>query len=452
MKKLSLLLLSLLSLSGCKTYLIRPTYTPTGNLSYDNLMKELPVNLKVNDNRKEKIFICYYFNTVIPESGGNYGVHHWEMESPSREIVEQALIQAMQDYGYVLAKDAPITFDVTLRKFLYFENTHKKVGIFTADIELDVMVQKTNQIFAKKRIATTFDRKPTLFGHAVQIEPTLSSCLSNVVEKVASDLEITNGIKRAYGKEIVIKETPEITFPEIEIKKPKEVPKTEKVPEQPVISQGTGFLFAKSGLVATNYHVVSERKDLRVFLPESNVSFYANVELKDISNDLVILRLTNFDYEHIYFGEIPYAIKSSSTVQLGEQVFTLGFPLGKLLGESAKFSDGTISSLSGLMGTANLFQINNPIQPGNSGGPLFDKRGNVVGIVLASLDAKFFYEKLDTIPQNVNFAIKSDYLISLISMLPEKDSILSRKGSLQNKTQEEQVNALIPYIITVYVR
>jgi len=132
--------------------------------------------------------------------------------------------------------------------------------------------------------------------------------------------------------------------------------------------------------------------------------------------------------------------------------YTLGFPLGKLLGKSAKFSDGTISSLSGLMGTANLFQINTPIQPGNSGGPLFNQHGNVIGIVLASLDAKFFYENLDTIPQNVNFAIKSDYLISLISMLPENDSTLSRKGSLQDRTTGEQVNALIPYIVTVYVR
>jgi S1-C subfamily serine protease len=418
-------------------------------------MNEMPVKLRVNDSRKEKIFIRHPFNTNISESGGNYGFHHYELPSSSREIVEQALIQAMQDYGCVLSEDAPITIDVTLRKFLYFENNQKEGHIFTADIQLDVIVKKSNQLFAKKRISTKIDKKFDLFRFHEQPESTLSLCLSNVVENVASDLEITNGIKRAYGKRIVAKTPPEISPPKLEIKKPKgngKTPKVKKAPEQPVISQGTGFLFAKSGLVATNYHVVSEREDLRVFFPETNVSFVANVELKDISNDLVILRLTNFVYEEIFSEEIPYAIKRSNTVQLGEKVFTLGFPLGKLLGSSAKFSDGTVSSLSGLLGTANLFQINNPIQPGNSGGPLFDKHGNVVGIVLASLDAKFFYEKLDTIPQNVNFAIKSDYLISLISMLPEKDSILSRKGSLQDKTQEEQVNALIPYIITVYVR
>jgi uncharacterized lipoprotein YajG len=262
MKKLALLLLLLFSLSGCAKHLVRPTYTPTGNLSYDNLMNEMPVKLQVNDNRKEKIFIHYFFNTDIPESGGNYGAHHWEMESTSRKIVEQALIQAMKDYGYVFATDAPVTFDVTLRKFVYLENTQKKGQIFTADIELDVIVKKPNQIFAKKRIAATVDKKFNLFIHTKQPESALSSCLSNVVEKVASDLEITNGIKRAYGKKI-----PEFLPSTVEnekgkqdkeiAKRPKDIPKIEKPPEQPFISRGTGFLFAKSGLVATNYRILA---------------------------------------------------------------------------------------------------------------------------------------------------------------------------------------------------
>ena len=232
----------------------------------------------------------------------------------------------------------------------------------------------------------------------------------------------------------------------------KDISKREKSLERPVISQGTGFLFAKSGLIATNYHVVSEIADISIFFPEAGDRFEANIELKDISNDLAILRIKDFEYDEIFSQEIPFGIRKSSTVRLGEKVFTLGFPLGELLGKSAKFSDGAISSLSGLLGTANLFQINNPVQPGNSGGPLFDQDGNVIGIVLASLDSKFFYENLDTIPQNVNFAIKSDYLISLISMLPENDAILSRKGSLQSKIQMEQLDSLIPYIVTIESR
>jgi len=226
----------------------------------------------------------------------------------------------------------------------------------------------------------------------------------------------------------------------------------ESVAEQPVLAQGTGFLFTRSGFVTTNYHVVSGGKTVRIYFPKADREFDATVELKDINNDLVVLRIKNFPYDDFFSQEVPFSVKRSSGVQLGEEVFTLGFPLGELLGKSAKFSDGTISSLSGLLGSANLFQINNPVQPGNSGGPLFDGDGNLIGIVVAMLDAKFFYENLDTIPQNVNFAIKSDYLINLISMLPDGSSILSRKGMLEDKPQEEQIKNLVPYIITVSVR
>jgi S1-C subfamily serine protease len=230
----------------------------------------------------------------------------------------------------------------------------------------------------------------------------------------------------------------------------KESPETST--EQPVVARGTGFLFARRGLVATNYHVISDGKRINIYFPKAELEFDATIELKDINSDLAILKIKDFEYNKIFSQEVPFAVKRASGVQLGEEVFTLGFPLGELLGKSAKFSDGTISSLSGLLGSANLFQINNPIQPGNSGGPLFDSDGNIVGIVLATLDAKFFYENLDTIPQNVNFAIKSDYLISLISMLPEGPSILSRKGSLKNKTQAEQISSLVPFVVTVSVR
>ena len=227
---------------------------------------------------------------------------------------------------------------------------------------------------------------------------------------------------------------------------------SETATEQPIMARGTGFLFASSGLVATNYHVVSGGKTVRVYFPKVDLEFDATVELKDNNNDLVVLRIKDFAYDDIFSQEVPFGVKRSSGVQLGAEVYTLGFPLGELLGKSAKFSDGTVSSLSGLLGSANLFQINNPIQPGNSGGPLFDGDGNLIGIVVAMLDAKFFYENLDTIPQNVNFAIKADYLINLISMLPEGPSILSRKGSLEDKPKQEQVGSLVPYIVTVRVR
>ena len=408
----------------------------------------MPVRLTVQDQRQEKIFMRYFFGTQIPDSGGNYGVHHWKMATSPGEATGLALKGAMESYGYTLTPDANIVMDITLRKFLHFEN-RQKPNVFTAAIDLDIVVHDPNRIFAKKRLTETIDKPFDIWNLQEQPGNMLELCLSKIVEKVASDIDITSGVKKAYGKEIIVRETPQISQPKREITRAKE---NNETPKQHILSQGTGFLFAKSGLVATNYHIVSEREKIQVFFPEANVSFGAKVELKDISNDLVVLRLKDFSYEKVFSQEIPYAIRRSDAVQIGEKVFTLGFPLGEILGKSAKFSDGTISSLTGVLGTANMFQINNPLQPGNSGGPLFDQDGNVIGIILATLDAKFFYERLDTVPQNVNFAIKSDYLVSLISLLPEGSSILSRKGSLQDKPQQDQIKTLMPYIITVCVR
>ena len=143
-------------------------------------------------------------------------------------------------------------------------------------------------------------------------------------------------------------------------------------------------------------------------------------------------------------------MKPSGDVKLGEQVFTLGFPLGQVLGKSVKLSNGTISALSGIRDNASIFQISNPVQPGNSGGPLLDKDGNLIGVVVATLNAKLFLKYADTIPQNVNFAIKSDYLINLIRMIPDGEQIGSRNGQLAGLELQEQVERLVPFIVTVY--
>ena len=71
------------------------------------------------------------------------------------------------------------------------------------------------------------------------------------------------------------------------------------------------------------------------------------------------------------------------------------------------------------VGNPRLFQISNPLQPGNSGGPLFNFKGELVGVVVSSLNAKAFYDNLGIVPQNVNFAIKNSYMKNMLEMLPE---------------------------------
>ena len=89
-----------------------------------------------------------------------------------------------------------------------------------------------------------------------------------------------------------------------------------------------------------------------------------------------------------------------------------------MLGSNQKFSEGVVSSKSGWQDDPRSLLISAQVQPGSSGSPLFDSDGNIIGVVVATLDAGKVYQAASAIPQNVNFAIKADYLLSLATMLP----------------------------------
>lgn len=215
---------------------------------------------------------------------------------------------------------------------------------------------------------------------------------------------------------------------------------------------GTGFIIDESGIILTNYHLVEGRTKIDVMFFPINKSFEASIVLRDKTNDLAILKLSEFIYSEVYLSDIPFSISSSKSVNLGESVFTLGFPLGNLLGNSAKFSTGEISSLMGIRDDPRTYQISNPIQPGNSGSPLFDEKGQLIGIVVAQINAKYLFDETGIIPQNINFAIKSDYFINLISMLPEGDRVLNRVSRVSNKNIVEQIKLLSPFICKIIAK
>jgi hypothetical protein len=160
---------------------------------------------------------------------------------------------------------------------------------------------------------------------------------------------------------------------------------------------GTGFLLNKSGYIATNYHVVESASEIYVEI--NNKDYKCKVIDLDKINDLAILKIINQP------NLTSHSIFTRNSSETGSDIFVLGFPYAlSLLGNEIKLTDGKISSQSGFQGENKTFQISAPIQPGNSGGPLFNKDGNIIGIV----SSKF------TGGENVGYAIKIDYLKNLL--------------------------------------
>jgi len=130
----------------------------------------------------------------------------------------------------------------------------------------------------------------------------------------------------------------------------------------------------------------------------------------DLANDLVLLKCEGI------FSPLP--VISSRNVRLGNSVATVGFPNTQLQGFAPKLAKGEIASLSGAADDAKYFQVSVPVQPGNSGGALVDKHGNVVGVISAKLDAMETLRSSGMLPENVNYAVKSSFLLSFLESVP----------------------------------
>ncbi len=161
---------------------------------------------------------------------------------------------------------------------------------------------------------------------------------------------------------------------------------------------GTAFVVRPDGFLLTAFHVVKDAKAIEISCPGSGKA-NAWVEKFSEANDLAVLRVAE--------GRTPtyLSLGDQRLVRLGEQVFTIGFPAPNLLGGEAKFTEGVISSLS-VGGDAGYMQISVPVQPGNSGGPLISRSGEVVGVVVATASALPFLKGTGALPQNVSWAVK----------------------------------------------
>lgn len=165
---------------------------------------------------------------------------------------------------------------------------------------------------------------------------------------------------------------------------------------------GTGWALG-DGYLVTNNHVAGEARSIIVKGIDGNYNtgYTAEVVTTDKVNDIAVLKINDSRFNG--YGVLPYGV-SARIADVGEDVFVLGYPLTQSMGYEIKLTNGIVSSLTGFKGAVSLYQMTAPIQPGNSGGPMFDKNGNVIGIVVSS----------HANAENVEYAIKTAYLKILI--------------------------------------
>jgi S1-C subfamily serine protease len=193
------------------------------------------------------------------------------------------------------------------------------------------------------------------------------------------------------------------------------------------MTTGTAFFVTWEGHLVTNHHVVRGASRVQVQLGDGEFAD-ARILAADETNDLALL--------HVDAIRRPLTLRSAPAVTRGEEVFTLGYPLIALQGQEQKATFGRINASTGMQGDARYAQIDVPIQPGSSGGPLIDRRGEVVGVVTSMLHPRAAMEAAGVVPQNVNYAIKGEYVRAIVERaLPSGGGVALGKAAERGGSQ-----------------
>ncbi len=193
---------------------------------------------------------------------------------------------------------------------------------------------------------------------------------------------------------------------------------------------GTGFFVNGTGFLVTNWHVV-ENAALISVTNHQQKKYTAQLVAQDPACDLAVLKLS---VRNKHWLPIQPA---ASVVRKGTEVLTVGFPRVDLQGSESKVTTGIVSSLSGAINDPKSFQISVPVQPGNSGGPLVTHDGAVIGVISSKLNAGRL-SPTEVLPENVNYAVKSSCLLSLLKTLPGKNNFDIKKGVKHKVTKKSK--------------
>ncbi|GAB4046460.1 S1C family serine protease [Spirosoma litoris] len=206
----------------------------------------------------------------------------------------------------------------------------------------------------------------------------------------------------------------------------------------PAQVSGSGFLLTGDGYFVTNNHIVRDADSVYVQSTKGEV-YKARVVYADKTHDLAFLQLCD-DSAFRTLPPVPYGFEARPS-DLGERVYTLGYPREEIV-----YGEGYLSSGTGYRGDSTAYQVAIGVNPGNSGGPLLDEQGNVIGIISGK----------QTTSEGVSFAVKTNYLLEALNNIPP-DSLrgqplrLNKKNTLAKLPRKKQIKRMQDYVYQVKV-
>ena len=206
----------------------------------------------------------------------------------------------------------------------------------------------------------------------------------------------------------------------------------------PANLEGSAFALNNRGYLITSFHMVNGADSIFI-RNNSTERTLATLVYSDPAYDLAVLKLD--DEETTLGWQVPFTLKEKAS-DIGETVFTLGYPRREMV-----YGEGSLSSLSGFSNDSNMYQISIPVNPGNSGGPVLDETGNIIGVIRGKISGA----------DAAGFAIKSNEILQSLRSI-ENDSLRQdlmatnvKKGSLRGLKRAEQVKRINPYVFNVLV-
>ena len=209
-----------------------------------------------------------------------------------------------------------------------------------------------------------------------------------------------------------------------------EKPKTTEKPKKKLkpgktysVASGTGFFINRSGNIVSNNHVIDSCATVKVHY--KGVATPVTILATDRANDLSLMKA---DVK----PDDAFAI-SGADASLLDDIYVAGYPFGKVVSSSVKVTKGVVSALTGVGNNYSNIQIDAALQPGNSGGPIINKKGNVIGVAVAKLDYKKVIKDFGAIPEGTNFGIKS----STVHQFIKANNVSSVSGGFRDMSSKD---------------